>query len=523
MFAKLKQLREGLFFLENEKRFLNFLKNDPINSGEGEPIVLVEFSKVFSNIIGLYFFLYQLRKKTKAAFWCYLIRPKKVYTPFFVAKYLQIYRRLGISRFLYCYPDDSFDHEINECIKKEKILSLTKKEIEEFKINGVWIGDLVYDSYLYKTSTPTIEVSSQAFLDAIKEALYYFFYWQKVFSENKCSSLIVSHTVYAHFAIALRVAVSKGIDVFQVNDSGLYRLNEKRVFAYHEFFDFKNIYNSLPKGDQSEGLDWARQRLNKRFGGEVGVDMHYSTKSAWTSNETCPEIIASDKIKVFIALHCFFDSPHPYGLNLFPDFWEWLNFVGEISKKTDYEWYLKTHPDFLPGNDCVVEALLKKYPKFKLLPPTTSHHSIIKSGINYVLTVYGTVGMEYAYFNIPVINASQNNIHCAFNFNLHPKTIQEYEKYLLDLGNTNLTINREEILQYYFVKNKVCQQSWIWDNLEDMFKYIGGENQQRTSNILDYFFHVYSKQLLDKAHANARNFLESKEYCMFNKYSLKDC
>ena len=38
-------------------------------------------------------------------------------------------------------------------------------------------------------------------------------------------------------------------------------------------------------------------------------------------------------------------------------------------------------------------------------------------GINAGLTVHGTVGSEYPYFNVPIVNASKNNPHMMYDFN----------------------------------------------------------------------------------------------------------
>ena len=62
-----------------------------------------------------------------------------------------------------------------------------------------------------------------------------------------------------------------------------------------------------------------------------------------------------------------------------------------------------------------------------------------------MLTVYGSVGLEYAYFNIPVINASINNPHGNYNFNLNPQSIEEYEKLILSIKDIKISINKNEI------------------------------------------------------------------------------
>ena len=57
--------------------------------------------------------------------------------------------------------------------------------------------------------------------------------------------------------------------------------------------------------------------------------MHYSNKSAYTNVYKQKLIKKSEKIKILIATHCFFDSPHSYGKNIFPDF-EFTSFVDGI-------------------------------------------------------------------------------------------------------------------------------------------------------------------------------------------------
>ena len=74
----------------------------------------------------------------------------------------------------------------------------------------------------------------------------------------------------------------------------------------------------------------ADERLKRRFSGEIGVDMAYSTKSAYGVSKHPRLIKKSNKTKILIAAHCFFDSPHAYGNNLFPDFYEWLLFLGNM-------------------------------------------------------------------------------------------------------------------------------------------------------------------------------------------------
>ena len=131
------------------------------------------------------------------------------------------------------------------------------------------------------------------------------------------------------------------------------------------------------------------------------------------------------------------DSVHVNGKNFFSDFYLWISYLGKLSneKYDKYEFYIKNHPYF--GNkyeryqkytDEIVDELIKKFPNIKKIHNNTSHHQIISEGIDFVLTVYGSVAIEYAYLGIPVINASKNNPHINYNFNINPK-LNEYKKF----------------------------------------------------------------------------------------------
>ena len=54
--------------------------------------------------------------------------------------------------------------------------------------------------------------------------------------------------------------------------------------------------------------------------------------------------VSPKKIKIFVAVHQLNDAVHAYGNCIFPDFYEWLNCLGEISEKENFDWILKIHP-----------------------------------------------------------------------------------------------------------------------------------------------------------------------------------
>jgi hypothetical protein len=410
-----------------------------------------------------------------------------------------------------------YDTSQPQLLKVERLFSKiyprlkTKRDVEDLKIEGIWIGDLLYDSHLMRYRVPTVEIQDKRFHSSLREALSYYIYWRDYLDSHNVKSVIVSHCVYARNAIILRIAVHRGIPVYQVNAFSLYHLTPQHLWAYNDSLSFPEWFESLSPQEQQIGLKLAKERIERRFAGEVGVDMSYSTKSAFARNSNRRVMLESPRIKILIATHCFFDAPHPFGVNLFPDLYEWLTFLGKISERTDYDWYVKTHPDFLPGNAEALESIICNYPKITLIPKETSHLQIVEEGIDFVLTVYGTVGFEYAMLGVPVINASLCNPHIGYNFNIHPKTIEEYESILLNLKDQKLDIDINKVYEYYYM-NFIYDHGKNW-LVEHFIDRIGGYPKQNEPEVYRLFLDEFSEQRHEKTLRSLRNFIESGDYC----------
>jgi hypothetical protein len=388
-----------------------------------------------------------------------------------------VYRSFGVSSCFQPQLDQSQSDRARRLTDQILGELKSKSDIESIRIDGTWLGDLIYDSYLMTFKKPTIEIADESFKGFLLSAISLYVFWDEYFKNHDVRAVNVSHCVYIN-AIPLRMAVSKGIPAFQINATHAYRLSKQSLFAYNDFFGFREIFRSLPTEIQAAGLEQAKQRIELRFSGRVGVDMGYSKKSAYGAHKTERLLKESERTKILIATHCFFDSPHSYGNNLFPDFYEWLDFLGKLTLETDYDWYIKTHPDYLVGTMEVIDAFIKKYPKFHLLPADSSHHQIIDEGIDIALTTYGTIGFEYAALGVPVINASMNNPHIAYNFDLHPQSVNEYKDLLLNLNSLKLVIDRHQVYEYYFMQYIYNTQGWLFKDYGQLIEDLGGYHEQ---------------------------------------------
>jgi hypothetical protein len=175
-----------------------------------------------------------------------------------------------------------------------------------------------------------------------------------------------------------------------------------------------------------------------------------------------------------VATHCFFDNPHAYGWMLFPDFYEWLCFLGEISKVTDYEWYLKPHPDYLPGTLETLTTIVELYPKFRLIDPATTFHQLKEEGISVALTCYGSIGHELPLLSYKVINAAYNP-HIAYKFNWHPETVEQYRNILLNLQALGDVQDVENIFEFFYINKTYTQpDDFLFESYERFLADAGG-------------------------------------------------
>ena len=411
--------------------------------------------------------------------------------------YLGVYKSFGATDFFTIEISDSQIQKARRIYDEVTSQLGDKWDIEALAIHGIWVGDLIYDTYLARFNKPTIDKTHPEFQNFLLESIELFVFWEDYLDNHDVRAINVSHCVY-NVAMPLRLGVERNIPVFQANVTHVYRMSKENYFAYNDFFYFRERFAALQEDVKTVGSEEAKRRIERRFAGEVGVDMSYSTKSAYGASRHVRLLRESPRKKILIATHCFFDSPHSYGNNIFPDFYEWLDFLGKMSEVTDYDWYIKTHPDYLPGTMEIIEGFIAKYPKFTLLPADASHHQIIAEGIDVALTVYGTIAFEYAALGIPVINNSLNNPHIAYNFNLHSKDVEDYRRLLLGLDTLDFNIDKRQVYEYYFMRFMFNTENLFFDSYDNTIEELGGYSGQFSPAVYDKWVEEWS---LDKHHS----------------------
>ena len=135
---------------------------------------------------------------------------------------------------------------------------------------------------------------------------------EKFFSTNKIHTIIGVHSVYS-YALPLRIAINKGINVYTVKSSEISKLTKKNIFSSTNFFDYRKKFKKLNKAKKERGLKLAEQIIKKRTSGVGGISNHLvSNISAFHSKKTKRLIKKSDKIKVLICTKKCFLMQHMF-------------------------------------------------------------------------------------------------------------------------------------------------------------------------------------------------------------------
>ena len=406
---------------------------------------------------------------------------RRIYKSFNAIDFNYVYLSFTYLLFLLNIKKRSEVSKVFNSIKsKNDILKLEYKKIE--------IGRDVYDEYLYRYKKYTIDVNDKKLKNVIFEFYYLIDYWIEYFQNKQVLGISLSHPNVRLLGIIGKIANGLfKIPVYSITNTYIRKnmqLSNHYKFIREGLMDIPRKFKKLNKTDQYIALDLAKKRLNQRLSGQIGVDMPYSKDSAFAKKKLKKTLNSSDKIKILICTHELHDNPHSTGGMLFPDFYEWLLFLAEKSKKSNFEWYIKNHPDCDKWTKNVVQKFVDEHKDITLINEKTSFLQLKEEGLKFVLTCHGTVGHECPLLGIDVINADLNHPHIAYDFNWSPKSIEEYSDILDNLDKIKKKIDKKDIYEFYFVRNLMeNKDDLILNSYEDAIK----KKKEKSLSVLDTF------------------------------------
>jgi hypothetical protein len=341
----------------------------------------------------------------------------------------------------------------------------TRRQLLELTLEGVKIGDLIYDSYLRFRPAPTVDINDYYLCIIIWQSLRNIDMTKKYFIKNKPSIFLTSYSTYIQHGIAVRVALQFDTKVYSFGNFQMpyKRLTKSDYYHTANCDNYKPDFENLP--DKGLNLAESESALNARLGGKNDTSTAYMKISAYKLSDTYMPNVEGCAV---IFLHDFYDSPHVYGHMVFSDFLEWIEFTIEAFEEYRIPYIIKPHPNQIPDSQTVVESLEQKYPNANFISSKITNKQLVDNGVKIGLSVYGTVAHELVYMGIPVILCGKNP-HSSYDFCFTARSKNEYRDLLKNCMNINFTQGyKQEVESFYYMHNlnktehsKVLMESFI--------------------------------------------------------------
>ncbi len=343
-------------------------------------------------------------------------------------------------------------------------------DVMNIHFDGVKVGDIIYDTYLRQYVKATVELTDPVLEQLIFDGARIFLAVQEYFATRNVVAVIPWRTVYLKCGIITRFALVKNVPAYQLPYSPSFFLlpldptlstgmcNPTKRFPYYRY---REVFERLSSQEQKEGRDRARDHLAKRLSGQL--DEVLEGRSAYNTPIAQRILAPTDKPKILILLHDFCDAVHSFRQMLFPDFYEWAKYTFAAAEKTEFEWYAKPHPNSLTSesknalNRETIAALSAAYPGIRILDAAVSNRQLVDEGIVAMFTVHGTAGHEFASMGVTVVNAG-DNLHVDFDFNLTPRSVEEYARCIAEAGRLGHEIDPAQVEAFYYMHYFYCRE-----------------------------------------------------------------
>lgn len=324
----------------------------------------------------------------------------------------------------------------------------TPHDWKNIEIYGINFGTTIIRHYL-RVEIPTYDYRDLSRKEFLREAIGYIVFWYDYLITHKVKAIIVEDGV-SREGYMRDIACRMGIDVYVAQYEGFLKQTENYVFSKsHKYY--REFWNQLTRQEKIYGIEWAKEELSAQVSGKKSDANLHGKLSPFACTSFERVLDCSDRTKVLICPHIFEEDSYHCEWQLFDDYFNWLITLGELSEKTEYDWYLKKHPAGSWRDDIIIGEFLKKYPRIKQIPTYISASQLKQEGLDFALTVCGTIGYEYPALGIQVINAGDNP-HIDFDFDWHPATRTEYIDMIMNLDKLHKSVDMKEIYQYYAIR-----------------------------------------------------------------------
>lgn len=318
-------------------------------------------------------------------------------------------------------------------------------------IDGLPVGDLVYDTYLRTGGVATVERLDDRLGGLIADAFLRVRAYNKLFDQHKIRAVIAGHMVYNYFGILSRVAISRGVDVFcdtATNPMRLRRYSDPVMMRQHQHQISPHEFDRIVRYETAKAAAFGKCYIDERHRGvrelgyKDGLNGAYGVNRRLYDKHTLCETLGwrTDRPIICLMSHVLFESPHSVDGGIFCDIYDWLRqTLGYAAKRPEVQWLLKPHPAHnhyddqvrnAPASrfgDQIVDELMAPYQGMAHIAvcPSDFNAASLVGIVEGLTTQHGTAGYEFAAAGVPVVIAARAP-YARLGFTIDPVSREEY-------------------------------------------------------------------------------------------------
>ena len=198
-------------------------------------------------------------------------------------------------------------------------LGTLRRRVLNLNINGLPVGDLLYDTYLRETRQVTLNDVDDDLRAYAALAMNYYALYDRLLLDEDVGAVVLGHLVYLRFGMLARVAAARGQRCARYGGKGMRVQRRRGIEAVSDVMTRVEParLDGILANEGSDAVRLGEQTLVRRMGGE-GNEFEYLNEEGYSPAR--PRLSADDlsrsmgldpgRPKVLLMLHAFPDANH---------------------------------------------------------------------------------------------------------------------------------------------------------------------------------------------------------------------
>jgi hypothetical protein len=374
------------------------------------------------------------------------------------------YRMFGIEQLAEWDKFSQQNSWANEQAKKImcdfSLVNLTISVIKNIQFHNVDVGKHALSMVCRKRIEGHLDLNNLDVITPLREqleqAIKHTLLAEHFLSENIIEKMLVRDAGYIPSGPIFEVALNRGVDCVvlefgQRRSTWIFKRYTAKTRGQHYFSLAPETWENVKKQPWTSKEEKA---LDREFEGRYRPDSMDDTrrlqsgKKFLSKDRVCAKLgLDQHKKTAVIFSHVAWDAAFFFGTGLFEDFEDWLfqtvKFISITPECRKMNWIVKEHPFNVfklqrekiktSSEQRLLQPLMPLPEHIRFMPATTEINTqSLFPLVDCVLTVNGTVGMEFPCFGVPAVVAGTGR-YSGYGFTIEPKTQEDYFETLRNL------------------------------------------------------------------------------------------